>query len=87
MNLGFLWKVNKLLTVGGVLKTPFRASVKHQRTDTLKIYEADGSVSTDDSNTTKEDVDLYMPLSYGLGVALRFTDALTISFDVYRTEW
>ena len=34
-----------------------------------------------------EDVDLEMPLSYGLGIALRFTDRLTFSLDVYRTEW
>jgi long-subunit fatty acid transport protein len=87
MNLGFLWKVNELLTLGGVIKTPFKAEVKHERTDTSKIYEPDGSVSINQPNNTKEDVDLYMPLSYGLGVALRFTDALTVSFDVYRTEW
>jgi len=89
MNLGFLWKVNKLLTLGGVLKTPFKASVKHELKETNTVYEANGTVSPDESShsSMKEDVDIYMPLSYGLGTALRFTDALTISFDVSRTEW
>jgi len=28
-----------------------------------------------------------MPLSFGFGIALRFSDALTVSLDVYRTQW
>ena len=28
-----------------------------------------------------------MPLSYGLGLAVRFSDRFTTSLDVYRTEW
>jgi len=28
-----------------------------------------------------------MPMSYGLGIAYRFSDRLTLSADIYRTEW
>jgi long-subunit fatty acid transport protein len=28
-----------------------------------------------------------MPMSYGIGFAYRFSDQLTVSFDIYRTEW
>jgi long-subunit fatty acid transport protein len=28
-----------------------------------------------------------MPASYGLGMAFRFSDSLTIALDVYHTEW
>ena len=28
-----------------------------------------------------------MPLSYGIGVAWRISDALTLDLDVYRTRW
>ena len=28
-----------------------------------------------------------LPLSYGAGLAFRLSDALTIAFDAYRTEW
>lgn len=28
-----------------------------------------------------------MPMSYGIGIAYRFSDQLTTSLDIYRTEW
>ena len=28
-----------------------------------------------------------MPMSYGMGIGYRFSDQLTASFDIYRTEW
>lgn len=28
-----------------------------------------------------------MPMSYGVGVAYRFSKKFTASFDIYRTEW
>ena len=34
-----------------------------------------------------EHLDLDLPLSYGLGLAWRFSDAFTISVDVFRTQW
>ena len=35
----------------------------------------------------REDVKLDMPLSYGVGIALRLSDTLSFALDAYRTEW
>ena len=86
LNLGFLWNANRYLTIGGVLKTPFKAEVKHKRVFTQQGLTSSGSVIKN-TLTIDEDVDIYMPLSYGLGVAWRFSDEFTMSLDVYRTEW
>lgn len=72
-NLGFLWDVSEHWTVGGVIKTPFRANVDHRVDD-------NGAVSR-----TRDKLD--MPLSYGVGAAYRFSDAFTMSGDIYRTHW
>jgi long-subunit fatty acid transport protein len=90
MNLGFLWKVNRVLTIGGVLKTPFRAGVKYKKTVTnkkIKLTDRSFSVEEDAPATKKEDLDFYMPLSFGAGMALRFSDKLTVSGDVTITDW
>jgi long-subunit fatty acid transport protein len=86
MNLGVLWNINRYLTFGAVLKTPFKADVKHQRELTVKSISSAGSRVTE-TTSIKENVDLYMPLSYGAGLAVRLSDAFTISCDVFRTEW
>lgn len=81
MNIGFLWDINRFLTIGGVVKTPFTGEMKHEHVvETRSIVPAFPF-------RINEDIDLEMPLSYGLGIALRFSDRFTISFDVYRTEW
>jgi len=86
MNIGFLWDINRFLTVGGVIKTPFTADIKHERVVTTTLKGLLGPILKTKVRVD-ENVDLDMPLSYGLGVALRFTDKLTVSLDVYRTEW
>ena len=86
MNIGFLWDINHFITVGGVVKTPFTADMEHEQvvTSTTKIP----GFSLQKIRWRKdEDVELEMPLSYGLGVALRFSDRFTLSMDVFRTEW
>jgi long-subunit fatty acid transport protein len=86
MNIGFLWDINQFVTVGGVVKTPFTADIEHERvvTNTVKVP---GSSLLKKRWRQDEDVELDMPLSYGLGVALRFSDRFTLSLDVFRTEW
>ena len=37
--------------------------------------------------TLHRDYSLKMPASYGLGLAWRVNDSLTLSSDLYRTEW
>ncbi len=87
MHLGFLWQVNRNITIGGVVKTPFTGEMKHERRLHMSQNDFAGKMIYPTNLNIKEDVDLHMPLSYGLGVAVRFTDRFTMSFDIYRTEW
>ena len=86
MHIGFLWDINRFLTIGGVVKTPFNADIKHERVVTYRTKGLLGPF-LETKWRLDEDVDLDMPLSYGLGLALRFSDKFTVSCDVYRTEW
>ncbi len=87
MNFGFLWDINPAITVGAVFKTPFNASLRYRYKETQKVYQpAIGSIITS-SVKFSEHRELKMPMSYGLGMAVRLSDILTISFDVYRTNW
>jgi long-subunit fatty acid transport protein len=87
MNFGFLWDVNPTITIGAVFKTPFNASLKYRYQETQKVYQpAIGSIMLS-SVKFSEHRKLKMPMSYGLGMAVRLSDILTISFDVYRTNW
>ena len=86
MNLGFLWHANRMVTIGGVLKTPFTAHVKHkQQTEFVRHYP--DLTMTKDTYYLRENVRLHMPLSFGFGIALRFSDAFTASLDIYHTQW
>jgi long-subunit fatty acid transport protein len=87
-NFGLLWNINQYFTLGGVIKTPFKASLKHEFSfDQVQTFGAPvNTVITSQENFT-ENVDLYMPLSYGAGLAVRFSDVFTMDIDVYRTDW
>jgi len=86
MNIGFLWDINRYFTLGGVIKTPFTADIKHKQVLTTRT-KSPGSAWLNKTIRIDENVDLDMPLSYGLGLAVRFSDRLTTSLDFYRTEW
>jgi len=75
-NFGVLWDMNKYLTIGAVIKTPFTAIIRHRHT------RADLP-----SENFEEEVKLKMPMSYGIGIAYRFSDEFTVDLDAYRTEW
>jgi long-subunit fatty acid transport protein len=75
-NFGVLWDMTKYLTIGAVVKTPFTATIRHRHT------RADLP-----SENFEEEVKLKMPMSYGIGLACRFSDEFTVDLDVYRTEW
>lgn len=88
MNLGILWNVVGGLNLGAVLKTPFTADISHKTSFRSEIKFTDfpaNDSSSSTSNRLSEDLDL--PMSYGIGLAYRFSDSFTASFDVYRTEW
>ncbi|MCP4626288.1 MAG: hypothetical protein GY850_22685, partial [bacterium] len=86
LNLGFIWDVSEMLSIGAVVKTPFRAEMRHEQSFSATTRYANGTI-LHASNRLREDVDLEMPLSYGMGVALRWSDRLSFSCDVFRTEW
>jgi len=88
MNLGVLWNVTGKLNIGAVFKTPFTADLTHKSSFTSNIRFPDFPMADSSfSDSSKEDQDLDMPMSYGLGLAYRFSDSLTASFDIYRTHW
>jgi long-subunit fatty acid transport protein len=87
MNFGFLWDINPTITIGAVFKTPFKASFHYRYQETQKVEQpAIGKIMTS-SIKYSEHRELKMPMSYGLGIAVRLSDILTLSFDVYRTNW
>jgi long-subunit fatty acid transport protein len=85
-NLGLLWHINQRITLGGAFKSPFTADLErdYHSTGTTTSDQVDPVVN-EVSFSTEETLD--MPMSYGIGIATRWSDAFTVSFDLYRTEW
>jgi len=87
-NIGILWQVNSHLTIGGVIKTPFTADLRHKSSLKTTILNTDTSdIISQTDQSADDDEELDMPISYGLGLAYRFSDSFTASLDLYRTEW
>ncbi|MDM8523059.1 outer membrane protein transport protein [Desulfococcaceae bacterium HSG8] len=85
-NIGMLWHVTNELTIGMVFKSPFTADVKHERiTIQEKVVNSQEKEPGISHYNFNEKLD--MPMSYGLGIAYRFSDEFTVSADIYRTEW
>ncbi|MDM8525118.1 outer membrane protein transport protein [Desulfococcaceae bacterium HSG8] len=88
-NLGVLWHINDKVTLGAVVKTPFTADLEHKSRSDYSLRYPDMPEHNDSGGSEPMSVDeeLEMPLSYGIGIAYRFSDQLTVSADIYRTEW
>jgi long-subunit fatty acid transport protein len=87
-NLGFLWKMTEHWTLGGVFKTPFTADINRRiHEDKSVTYPTFPAGNTDIIYNIMIPGKLRMPMSYGLGLAYRFSDRLTVSGDLYRTQW
>jgi long-subunit fatty acid transport protein len=87
-NLGFLWKLTEHWTLGGVFKTPFTGSIDHEVTEEDTVtYPTFPAGNVHGVTGTKFSEELQMPMSYGLGLAYRFSDKFTIAGDLYRTHW
>jgi long-subunit fatty acid transport protein len=87
-NFGVLWSVTNWMAIGAVIKTPFDASINHEfRFNQVTQLGEPLNRKIQSQQRIHEDVDLEMPLSYGVGLSLRFSDALTLALDVYRTNW
>ncbi len=76
-NIGFLWDVDGRWTVGGVYRSGFKA-------DADRRFEYRWG-DTKDSISYAEH--LNFPPSYGLGLGCRYSDALTLTFDMTRVDW
>ncbi|MCP4348276.1 MAG: hypothetical protein GY795_22540 [Desulfobacterales bacterium] len=88
MNLGFLWKITEHWTLGGVFKTSFNADIRHEiEVEDIQEFPNDSVPYRYNNVTNQYDEKLKMPMSYGIGVAYRFSDDFTISGDIYRTHW
>ena len=83
-----MWNINSKYTLGAVFKSPFEARMKHEYGFSSDIIfpSFPGSNVSNTINQTEE-VTLEMPMSYGLGLAIRFSDAFSLDLDVYRTHW
>jgi len=78
-----LWNITNKLTLGAVLKTPFGADLKHESTFTSSLYYLEHpEANSSNSISSIEDETLDMPMSYGIGIAYRFSDQFTLSADV-----
>ena len=89
MNFGLLWDINRYFTVGGVLKTPFTAKLKHEKRKLVHMVYPDNPEydSIDYFPLQKDDQRLKMPIAYGIGLAVKPTDRLAFDLDIYRIEW
>ncbi len=81
-NIGILFRPTKKINIGAVLKLPFKADLEHE-----KVSESFTNNIAVVNMKTVTDEKMDMPMSYGLGFAYRFSDKLTLSTDIYRTEW
>jgi len=87
MNFGFLWHINRIITLGGVVKTAFTGDVVRKTTITGNIAYDRTTPIPQVPYRTRERIEMHFPMSYGLGVAFRLSDAFTVALDVYRTDW
>jgi long-subunit fatty acid transport protein len=84
----FLWAITPKFSLGGVVRTPFTAKVPHTQTSSLTVTLADGSAPvTATAGPFHETLDMHLPVTYGLGVALRPSNRWILSLDVARTHW
>lgn len=84
---GFLWNINAVFSLGGVVRTPFTAKVTRQHTSSLTFALQNGTAPVSTQNRFRETLDMELPIAYGLGVAARLADHLTLALDVSRIHW
>ena len=88
INFGFLWNMTPKWTIGAVLKTPFSADIKHDSyTHTTQTFPDYPALDDDTTITLSNNQKLDMPMSWGIGVAYRYSDSFSLSMDFYRTQW
>jgi long-subunit fatty acid transport protein len=88
VNLGLLWKASHWLTLGGVIKTPFEAEINRSFKQTSsEEYPGEHLLDYNYSTLLREKLTLRMPLSWGVGSSIHFSDDFLLALDLYRTHW
>ncbi|MCP4714723.1 MAG: hypothetical protein GY868_06360 [Deltaproteobacteria bacterium] len=87
MNFGFLWDITRILTIGAVFKTPFTADVDRETYTYSTAIPGGFPKPAVSPFLQRESIEIDFPMSYGLGIALRLSDQLTVAADIYRTHW
>lgn len=92
-NLGLLWqayqKDEKKLTVGVVYKSEFDGDLSINNSENYTIVfptDPDANNGYQDTGIIEQQT-LTLPASFGIAFAMQWTDNLTTSIDVYRTNW
>jgi long-subunit fatty acid transport protein len=78
INLGMMYSLKQKFNFGLVYKTAFNADLD---TTTTVLQTGEPPATTSEKQT------MSMPASYGVGFAYRHSDNLSLSFDIYRTDW
>jgi len=86
-NVGFLWRLNRVITIGGVFKSPLKGDFDRETYEQEKVVSSRLGVTNNSQRWTENSFEMEFPMSYGLGISFRLSDTLTIAFDVYRTQW
>ncbi len=89
VNLGALYRINRKLTLGFVVKTPFKADIEYKVKE-KEVFDYLSTPNVDNNNEPEPDIEngkIEMPMSCGIGFVYNFSDNLSISADFYRTEW
>jgi len=87
VTLGFLWHINRIFSLGGVFRTPFTADVTRDHKSSLTVTLQNGSEPVTTTDSFREHLDMDIPMSYGIGLAARISDRLTLDLDVSRINW
>jgi len=87
LNIGLLWDITDSFILGAVIKTPFKADLTHKIIYKSKTIYNFGETINFNPEPYSLPEELEMPMSSGIGIAYRFSDQLTLSADIHRTEW
>ncbi len=87
-NLGVLWTPGRF-TVGAVYKSGFEGDLEYYTEVESGQFSPDAPFLTSNVWSFSETYDekITWPAAYGIGVAFRYSDALSFAMDLYTTEW
>ena len=85
-NIGIMWDIwkeeEKRLTFGAVYHTPYTARFNEETKFIRRDFEQRNFSDSDDFN-----IEIYWPMSIGIGWNFRYSDSLSFAFDISWTDW